>query len=118
METLQKIQQFIEKEIKISASSKLIVGVSGGADSVVMLHILRKFGYSCVVAHCNFHLRGEESNRDEKFVENICEENQLPFFKIDFDTTEFAQYNSGSHEIFLRYELFNKYDKIISPRFF
>lgn len=111
METLQKIQQFIEKEIKISASSKLIVGVSGGADSVVMLHILRKFGYSCVVAHCNFHLRGEESNRDEKFVENICEENQLPFFKIDFDTTEFAKQNKISIEMAardLRYAWFEK----------
>lgn len=39
-------------------------------------------------------------------------------YSYDFDTTEFARYNSGSHEIFLRYELFNKYDKIISPRFF
>lgn len=107
----QKIHQFIEKEMKLTPGTKLIAGVSGGADSVVMLHILNDLGYDCIVAHCNFHLRGEESDRDEKVVENWAKRLQLPFEKVDFDTSSYAKENKLSIEMAareLRYHWFEK----------
>lgn len=107
----QKISEFIEKEIKLAPQTKLIVGVSGGVDSVAMLHILSELGFECVVAHCNFHLRDEESNRDEKLVENWAEKLHLTFEKIDFDTKTYAKEHKLSIEMAareLRYEWFEK----------
>ena len=71
MDTLHKVQLFIENNKLLTPQSRVIVGVSGGIDSVVMLNILSRLGYECVVAHCNFHLRGKESDRDEEFVSKL-----------------------------------------------
>lgn len=102
MNTLRKVQQFIEQNQLFGSKDRLLVGVSGGADSVVMLHILLKLGYQCIVAHCNFHLRGKESDRDEIFVKNLAREYNLIFKKIDFETTGFAQANKISIEMAAR----------------
>lgn len=51
---------------------KVLVALSGGADSVALLRVLLVLGYHCEAAHCNFHLRGEESDRDERFVNELC----------------------------------------------
>lgn len=86
----QKIRHFIEKELLLTPNAKLVLGVSGGVDSVVMMHILNSLGFHCIVAHCNFHLRGEESDRDEKSVELWAKKLGLSFEKIDFDTKRYA----------------------------
>ncbi len=111
METLKKVRQFIETNDLFQDNERILVGVSGGADSVVLLNILLKLRYTCVVAHCNFHLRGEESNRDEKFVENLAEQYNLLYKKVDFDTVGYAKSNKISIEMAareLRYAWFNK----------
>lgn len=69
---LNKVETFIEKGSLIDASMPVLVALSGGADSVALLHVLLKLGYDCRAAHCNFHLRGDESNRDEQFVTDLC----------------------------------------------
>lgn len=56
-----------------SNNQPVLVTLSGGADSVALLRVLLALGYPCVAAHCNFHLRGDESNRDEQFVRELCE---------------------------------------------
>lgn len=63
----------------------VIVAVSGGADSVALLVALCALGYECVAAHCNFHLRGEESNRDMRHVQQLCSRLGVDLYVRDFD---------------------------------
>ncbi len=85
-----KISQFITRYHLFTPNQKIIAGVSGGADSVFLIHILHKLGYDCIVAHCNFHLRGEESDRDAFFVKSLAEKLNFPFLSIDFQTEKYA----------------------------
>ena len=68
---LDKIRSFIDSDCGIDASRPVLVALSGGADSVALLRVLLSLGYDCRAAHCNFHLRGDESNRDERFVTEL-----------------------------------------------
>jgi tRNA(Ile)-lysidine synthase len=87
---LHKIRTYIEKHGLLCPDDTVIVGLSGGADSVALLHILVQLNYSCIAAHCNFHLRGDESNQDEAFAHQLAISLQIPFYKKDFDTTGYA----------------------------
>ena len=75
----------------MDAEHQYLVGVSGGADSVALLLLLHEMGYAVEAAHCNFKLRGEESDRDEGFVMSLCEARQIPLHIIHFDTRTYAQ---------------------------
>ena len=69
----QKIQKFIEDNRLLDRDGgPVIVGVSGGCDSIALLDIIQKSGYQCIVAHCNFHLRTAESDRDMEFVRALA----------------------------------------------
>ncbi len=83
---LSKVQKYIESQNLLSPNSRLIVGLSGGADSVGLLYVLNRLGYECIAAHCNFHLRGDESLRDELFAKTFADSLDVPFRKIDFET--------------------------------
>lgn len=110
----RKIKRYIEEHKLLSPKAKVIVGLSGGADSVVLLSILHDLGYECLAAHCNFHLRGEESQRDEKFAASFASDLGISFFKISFDTTFIAQENGISIEMAardLRYDWFEQLKK-------
>ena len=61
-----------------------------GADSVALLALLVQLDYPCVALHCNFHLRGDESVRDEQFAREMARTLDVPFYKIDFDTTAYG----------------------------
>ncbi len=107
----QKVQTYIEKLQLLTPKGAVIVGVSGGTDSVVLLHVLISLGYDCIAAHCNFHLRMEESNRDEEFVRNLVNSYSIPFYSIDFETTKYAKLHKISIEMAardLRYAWFNQ----------
>ena len=111
----QKIKNFINKEKLLNHGDKVIIGVSGGADSVALVHILNSLGYECLIAHCNFHLRGEESDRDEKFVTDFAASLNLPFQKQDFDTRKIAKERKISIEMAareLRYKWFGELKEI------
>ena len=70
---LRRVMKYIRDKELLEKGARVLVCVSGGADSVALLDVLQRGGYECVVAHCNFHLRGEESDRDEAFVRKLCE---------------------------------------------
>lgn len=80
----------------------MLVAVSGGADSVALLDVLQRAGYRCVAAHCNFHLRGEESNRDEAFVRELCAQMNVPLEVKDFDTNSYARAHHVGIEVAAR----------------
>ena len=89
----------------------MLVCVSGGADSVALLDVLQRGGYDCIVAHCNFHLRGEESDRDELFVRQLAGQQGLALHVASFDTTTYAADRHTSIEVAareLRYRWFEQ----------
>ncbi|MDD3038188.1 tRNA lysidine(34) synthetase TilS [Bacteroides sp.] len=107
----QQVIRYIEKEQLFSQNSKILVALSGGADSVALLRILHSLGYDCEAAHCNFHLRGKESDRDEMFVRQLCQQYNVPLHNIDFDTTRYAEEKRISIEMAareLRYKWFER----------
>lgn len=107
----QKVQSYIQKHQLLTPQGPIIVGVSGGTDSVALLHILVSLGYDCIIAHCNFHLRIDESNRDEEFVRNLSKSIKTPYYHIDFETIKYADKHGISIEMAardLRYNWFNE----------
>lgn len=108
---LNKVCDFIAKHQLLSHDGLHIVALSGGADSVALLRILCHLGYHIEAAHCNFHLRGEESDRDELFVKHLCRTLNIPLHLIHFDTAEYASLHQVSIEIAareLRYRYFHQ----------
>jgi len=107
----RKLVRFVEEENLFYRDEKILVAVSGGIDSVVLLHMLLKMEVNCAIAHCNFHLRGDESDGDFEFVKNLAKQYNLPFYSKDFDTKAYADNNKLSIEMAareLRYEWFNQ----------
>ena len=99
---LDTIRTYIQKEKLLSVEATVIVGLSGGMDSMALLDILTLLGYRCVAAHCNFHLRGAESDRDGDFVRRWCKSVDVPLVSIDFDTREYASDRKISIEMAAR----------------
>ena len=104
-----RVAQYIEKEKLFCLNDKVLVTLSGGADSVALLRLLLSMGYTCEAAHCNFHLRDKESDRDEAFVRRLCHESGVLLHIEHFDTTQYAAKKHISIEMAareLRYEWF------------
>lgn len=99
---LSKVADFIAKHQLLSPSGLHLIALSGGADSVALLRILRDLGYLIEAAHCNFHLRGAESDRDEQFVKDLCNLLNVPLHLIHFDTAEYASLHQVSIEMAAR----------------
>ena len=103
------VEKFIDQKSLFERCDKVLVALSGGADSVALLRVLHALGYQCECAHCNFHLRGEESNRDEAFVQQLCQKFDIPLHVTHFDTTDYAHTKRISIEMAareLRYQWF------------
>ena len=103
---LRRVLKYIRDKELLEKGDRVLVCVSGGADSVALLDVLQRGGYECVVAHCNFHLRSEESDRDERFVREVIGERlKAKGEKVwvkDFDTVGYAQEKGISIEMAAR----------------
>ena len=86
-------------------SKRLLVAVSGGVDSMVLLDLLRDLSYIIGVAHCNFQLRGEESDLDQQLVKEYCNTHDIPFYQKNFDT-DLPKQSTQMAARTLRYEWF------------
>ncbi len=98
----RKVETFIRQQHLLQSDGRYLVALSGGADSVCLLLVLKQLGYFVEAIHCNFHLRGEESDRDELFCQNLCAEKQIPLHLVHFDTREYAQLHKVSIEMAAR----------------
>lgn len=106
---LSKFQNHINENLPFLKGKKLLLATSGGIDSMVLVNLCHQSKLDFAVAHCNFQLRGEESDEDENFVKNQIEKLQVPIFIQRFDTKAFAEQNKLSIQVVarnLRYEWF------------
>ena len=118
---LSRLKEYIDTLELCRPDDRLLVAVSGGIDSIVLLHLLQKGFYTCTIAHCNFQLRGQESDEDEAFVKKLGEKYGIRTHVIRFDTNNYALEKGISTQMAareLRYNWFtelcdkNGYDKI------
>jgi len=105
-----QFKEFVEKHQLFTTNDKLLLAFSGGIDSVVLAHLLLNNNYRFELAHCNFQLRGDESNQDEQFAYHFANQNQLIIHCQKFDTKLYAQHNNITIQEaarILRYQYFD-----------
>ena len=107
-----KVEQYIKRYNLLNTNDLYIVALSGGADSVALLLLLHEAGYRIEVAHCNFHLRGAESDRDEIFCEELCASRSIPFHRAHFDTQTYAELHHVSIEMAARDLRYNWFEHL------
>src|ERR1700675_1494768 len=90
MNLLQRFREFIYQQNLFHPKDKLLLAVSGGVDSVVLCELCKQAGYDFIIAHCNFQLRGEESERDEEFLKELAQKYGAEVLVKKFDTENYA----------------------------
>lgn len=104
-------ERYNKQKHLFSEDDRILLAVSGGIDSMVMLHIFLRAGYNIGVAHCNFRLRGKESDEDQEFIEQQCLKHNIKLYKKCFDTSIYAANRGISIQMAarkLRYEWFEE----------
>jgi tRNA(Ile)-lysidine synthase len=108
---VQRFTDFIGQNHLFGPVSKILAAVSGGIDSVLMVHLLKAAGFNFSIAHCNFQLRGDESLKDQEFCRRLAEQLHVPFYTTSFDTVKFVADSKLSTQMAarqLRYQWFEE----------
>jgi tRNA(Ile)-lysidine synthase len=108
---IERLREFIARQNLWKADERILLAVSGGLDSMVMLHLVYAAQQPCEVAHVNFQLRGQASDEDEAFVQQTCQQLNVPFHATRFDTNKYAAANKLSIQMAaraLRYQWFQE----------
>ncbi len=108
----KKISGFIDAESLLPQGSRVIVGLSGGADSVALLALLSELGYDCIAVHCHFGLRGEEADRDLLHSKAIAAQLGAKFHSVKFDTLEYARSRNVSLEMACRELRYAEFERL------
>ena len=116
VQVVRRVSDFIAQHQLLVPNAHVLVALSGGADSVALLRILLHLGYRCHAVHCNFHLRGEESNRDEGFVTDLCRSLGVSFEVLHFDTKAYATAHKISIEMAARELRYREFERIRKAR--
>ena len=115
---IRKFQQYIENYGLIGKDERVLVALSGGVDSMVLAELMRRSGYDIAFAHCNFHLRGEESDGDERFVRDYAERVGVRLFVKHFDTIQYAENHKISIEMAARELRYSWFDELLKNQRF
>lgn len=113
---LNQFQNHLQTNFPNLKDKKLLLAVSGGIDSMVLLHIFHKLKYNITVAHCNFSLRDAESDADEDFVKTTCEALKIPFHIQRFDTKQFASDYKLSIQLAARKLRYDWFSELLSEK--
>ncbi len=108
----ERVQASIVHNALFSTSSGILLALSGGPDSVALLRVLLELGYCPAAAHCNFHLRGSESDRDEQFVRNLCGLLGVKLYVAHFNTYDYARSHGISIEMAARELRYHYFDEL------
>ncbi len=115
---LGRIKSYIYEHELFRKGDRIILTVSGGIDSIAMLDLLLKQGYTCCIAHCNFQLRKEESDGDEEFVRSLAEKYGIPIFVRRFETSEYAEINKISVQMAARELRYDWFEELRQEQFY
>ena len=115
MDLLAKFRNHIKQQNLFSPKDKLLLAVSGGVDSVVLCELCKQTGYDFVIAHCNFQLRGEESERDEQFVKELGKKYGVEVMAKKFETEKYGTENKLSTQEAARELRYNWFAEILTP---
>ena len=111
---LLKFESYIKDQFPYLLKEKSIVCCSGGVDSTVLFNLMLSLNKSFVVAHCNFKLRGKDSDRDEEFVKKLCKQNSIEFYSKSFDTKKIKETSKSSIQMITRNLRYDFFDEISS----
>jgi tRNA(Ile)-lysidine synthase len=112
------LQNHIDKEIPYLNHKKLLLAVSGGLDSMVLLHLFQELKFDIAIAHCNFQLRGVESFGDQKFIQDYADTNGVPIYVTQFDTEAFAKDYKLSTQVAARALRYNWFYELLEEENF
>jgi len=107
----ESFNAYLKREGLCGPSDRLLLAVSGGVDSVVMAHLCKSAGFDCALAHCNFQLRGQESEADEILVRSLSDYLEFPVYARKFDVEGTIREEGGSVQMVareLRYQWFQE----------
>lgn len=110
---LSKFKNHLATNLAFLSDKKLLVAVSGGLDSMVLIYLLKQSGYDISIAHCNFGLRGEESDGDENFIKEYAAQNNISFLVTHFNTALFASDNKLSIQVAARQLRYLWFDELL-----
>lgn len=110
---LEKLKIHLNQNFPFLENSKLLLAVSGGIDSMVLVHLLHQLNYSISLCHCNFQLRGIESFDDQHFIQEYADANEIPLFSTQFDTEAFANDYKLSTQIAARELRYNWFYELL-----
>lgn len=111
-----RFKQHIQSNFSYVEKAKILVAISGGLDSVVLVHLLSNLNYKIGLAHVNYQLRDDESERDEVFVKQLAKQLKLPFFIHRVNTTAFSKKTGLSIQMAAREIRYNWFDEVIGEK--